>query len=238
MKTTLRLLLCGATLLATAAAQAQSRQPRTVAAFQAVQAGGGIDVFLTQGPTAAVVVEAAPEVQSHITTTVQGNTLQVGWEQDHSWRKMLSNKGTGKVSVYITCPRLTALGVSGGSDAKGETPFTAADDLRLSASGGSDITVTVTAKSLSSHASGGGDITVSGRVERQEVSISGGSDYHAFALQSTTAEINASGGSDAAVLVSGELRTRASGGSAVRYKGDARVVSAQSSGGSSTRPAR
>ncbi|MCB2380061.1 DUF2807 domain-containing protein [Hymenobacter sp. BT635] len=237
MKNAFLTLLCGATLFSATTALAQTKQPRAVGAFQAVQTGGGIDVFLTQGPTSAVVVDASSEAQPHILTTVKNGTLQIGWEQNYSWKKMLPGKSTGKVSVYITCPSLTALAVSGGSDARGETAFKA-DDLRLSASGGGDIQLTLTAKNLTSNASGGSDITVAGRVERQKVSVSGGSDYHAFSLQSTAAEVSASGGSDAELLVDGELKSSASGGSGVRYKGGAKLVSAQASGGSSTKPVR
>jgi hypothetical protein len=237
MKTAVRILLLGAFILGSAAAQAQVKQTRPVEAFQAVHTGGGIDVFLTQGPTTSVVVDAAGEAQAHILTTVKNGTLVIGWEPDFSWKKLLSGHASGKVNVYITSPKLTALSVSGGSDARGETPFTA-EELRLSASGGGDITLALTAKSLTSEASGGGDITVSGRAERQRVSVSGGSNYHAFNLQSTTAEVSASGGSDADILVDGELKSSASGGSGVRYKGGAKLVSSRASGGSSTKPMR
>ncbi|MCB2409241.1 head GIN domain-containing protein [Hymenobacter lucidus] len=237
MKKAILTLLCGAALFSTSVVQAQVKQPRPVAGFEAVHTGGGIDVFLTQGPTAAVVVDASSEAQSHILTTVKNGTLVVGWEPNYSWKKMLPGKSTGKVSVYITCPSLTALSVSGGSDARGETAFTA-DNMRLSASGGGDIQLTLTAKTLTSDASGGSDITVAGRAERQKVSVSGGSDYRAFNLQSTTAEVSASGGSDAELSVDGELKSSASGGSGVRYKGSAKLVSSHASGGSSTKPVR
>jgi len=229
------LALFGVAVLSSAAAQAQQvKQPRTVEAFRAVHAGGGIDVFLTQGPTAAVVVEAPAATLAHIRTTVQNGTLEIGWEQGESWKKLLATRANGKVNVYVTCPQLTGLSVSGGSDAKGETPFIT-DNLKLSASGGSDVRLAVTAQSLSASASGGGDIYLTGTAERQAVSVSGGSDYHAFALQSTTADVEASGGSDIELTVSGELSSVSSGGSGVRYKGAARVVKSQASGGGGIR---
>ncbi|PJJ48544.1 head GIN domain-containing protein [Hymenobacter chitinivorans] len=237
MKTAIRPLLLGALLCSAAAAQAQVRQSRPVEPFQAVQAGGGIDVVLTQGPAAAVVVDAASEAQPHVVTSVKNGALTIGWDTDRSWRSLLAGRKLGPVRVYVTCPRLTALSVSGGSDARSETPLTA-EDIRLGASGGSDMQLTLTAKNIICNVSGGGDMTLSGRVERQKVAVSGGSDYHAFALQSTTAEVSASGGSDANISVDGELVSSASGGSDVRYKGGARLVSSQASGGSSTRPAR
>ena len=208
-------------------AQAQVKQPRRLADFQVVRAGGGIDVFLTQGPTARVVVEAAADAQSHVLTEVQGGTLTIGWESGYSWKNLLSKQR--KVNVYVTCPRLTGLTLSGGSDAKSESTITA-DEFQLQASGGSDVQLTLMAKSLTSAASGGSDIDLAGRVERQRVEVSGGSDYNAFALQSATADVRASGGSDVSVSVTGELSSSASGGSEVRYKGAARLRSSASGG--------
>lgn len=218
-------------LLASCSAQAQVKKTRQVDSFQAVSSSGGVDVVLTQGPRTAVVVEASPEAQEHLVTDVKNNTLSIGWEPNYSWRNLLRNKG--KVVVYITCPRLTGVALSGGSDARSESSFSA-DDFRINASGGSDVKLTLTAKTLTVQASGGSDVDVAGRVERQQVDVSGGSDYNGFALRSTTATVSASGGSDVSVSVDGELSSNASGGSDVRYKGDARL-SKSSSGGSSVR---
>ena len=106
----------------------------------------------------------------------------------------------------------------------------------MQSSGGFDVKLSLTAKTLTSVASGGSDVALSGRVERQverqTVRVSGGSDYNRFGLQSTTADVSASGGSDVSVSVDGEISSSASGGSDVRYKGTARVTRASHSGGS------
>jgi len=206
--------------------------PRQVGSFQAVESSGGIDVVLTQGAGTAVVVEASDEAQAHLVTKAEGGTLKIGWESGFSWKSLLSN--SRKASVYITCPRLTALSLSGGADAKGQSTFSA-DDFRIQASGGSDVKLSLTAKTLTCSASGGSDVDLSGRVERQTVDISGGSDYSAFGLRSTTATVRASGGSDASLTVEGELTASAGGGSDVHYKGAARLTNASHSGGSSVR---
>ncbi|WP_310394382.1 head GIN domain-containing protein [Hymenobacter sp.] len=226
------ILLAGAALFASCTAQAQVKQPRQLADFQTISASGGIDVYLTQGSTTSVVVEAAPEAQAHVMTEVRGGTLSIGWERDYSWRSLLGSKR--QVNVYVTCPRLAGLALSGGSDAKGQSNFSA-DDFKIEASGGSDVKLSLNAKSLTIGASGGSDVSLAGRVERQTVDVSGGSDYNAFDLRSTAARVQASGGSDVNVSVDGELASSASGGSDVRYKGSARVVSANSGGGGSVR---
>ncbi|MBF9141222.1 head GIN domain-containing protein [Hymenobacter properus] len=215
----------------TAQAQAQVKQPRQVGSFQVVESSGGIDVVLTQGSNTSVVVEASEEAQAHLVTKVEGGTLKIGWESGFSWKNLLSNNR--HANVYITCPRLTGLSLSGGSDAKGQSTFSA-DDFRIQASGGSDVKLSLTAKSLTCSASGGSDVDLSGRVERQTVDISGGSDYNAFDLRSTSATVHASGGSDANLTVDGELTASAGGGSDVHYKGSARLTTSHS-GGSSVR---
>ena len=217
--------------LASCTAQAQVKQPRPLNGFEKVSSSGGIDVVLTQGSATSVVVEAASEAQEHIVTEVKGGTLQIGWERDYSWRNLLSNKR--KVLVYITCPKLTGLSLSGGADAKGLSNFSA-DDFRIDASGGSDVKLSLDAKTLTIQASGGSDVALAGRVEHQKVDVSGGSDYNGFDLKSTTASVSASGGSDVTLSVDGEISSNASGGSDIRYKGNPRVAKS-SSGGSSVR---
>ncbi|MBD2766937.1 DUF2807 domain-containing protein [Hymenobacter sp. BT664] len=210
-------------------AEAQVKQPRQLNDFQVVSSSGGIDVFLTSGPTTSVVVEAAPQAQAHVVTEVKNGTLTIGWERNYSWRNLLS--AARKVNVYITCPRLMGLALSGGSDAKSESNFTA-EEFHINASGGSDVKMALTAKSLKVEASGGSDVSLSGRVERQHVVVSGGSDYKAYALPSSTTKVDASGGSDVYVTVSGELSSSASGGSDVHYKGNAHLANSGTSGGS------
>jgi hypothetical protein len=189
-------------------------------------------VVLTQGAGTAVVVEASDEAQAHLVAKAEGGTLKIGWESGFSWKNLLGS--SRHANVYVTCPRLTGLSVSGGADAKSLSTFSA-DDFRIQASGGSDVKLSLTAKTLTCLASGGSDVDLSGRVERQTVDISGGSDYNAFGLRSTTATVRASGGSDASLTVDGELAASADGGSDVHYKGNARVSNASHSGGSSVR---
>lgn len=217
-----------AVALATTSALAQQRQARPVSGgFQQVESSGGIDVYLTQGPAAAVAVEAMPDALPHIVTEVRNGTLSIHWEQGFSWQKMTSWNGLSgrqrSVRVYITAPRLTGIALSGGADAHGQTPLSA-DDFSIRASGGSDVTLALQAKTVRAESSGGSDVTLTGKVERQDMRFSGGSDYHGFGLQSTIATISASGGSDADVWVDGELTANASGGSDLRYKGNGRLT--------------
>jgi hypothetical protein len=227
MKTILLTLLLGTALLTTA--QAQVKQARTVGTFNAVEASGGIDVILTPGPTAAVVVEADTKGQPHLLTTVSNGRLQIRWESslgfgDNSYKR--------NAHVYVTCPPLKTLTFSGGSSAH-TTATLSTNELDLSVSGGSTAKLALNAKQLTSSVSSGSTATLSGQAAQQRSTVSSGASYHAFALQSTKTEAEASSGSTAEVAASGELSATASSGGSVRYKGAARVVKSQSSSGGS-----
>ena len=195
------------------------QQQRTVDSFQMVKASGAINLYVRQGPTTKVEVDAAPEVLESVKTEVRGNTLTIYRDKGFSLTEMLRNK---PVKVYVTTPQLSGIEVSGASDVKGETPISA-DDFRINASGASDVTLTLNAKSLTTNASGASDIRLDGRVERQQVDISGSSDYRASDLHSRKANVQASGASDAYVFVDDELQANSSGASDVHNKGRARV---------------
>ena len=71
-----------AVTFATTGAPAQQRQARPISGgFQQIESSGGIDVYLTQGPAAAVAVETIPDALPHIVTEVHNGTLYVYWER-------------------------------------------------------------------------------------------------------------------------------------------------------------
>ena len=222
-------------------AQAQVKQTRNVKPFRAVSAGGAVNVFLTQGNETKVVVEAAEEIQANLITEVQGGVLKIHRDKDFNWKNLKNYlgdiNGGSKVNIYITCPKLESLSVSGASDVSSESVF-AADHFTVQASGASEIVLKVKAKTLSVSSSGASDIKLSGEAESQQVNLSGSSEYSAFNLQSKTTQVDASGASEAYVLAENELTSSASGASDIYYKGNARVINKKTSGGSDVRLAK
>ncbi|WP_187311208.1 head GIN domain-containing protein [Hymenobacter sp. BT188] len=216
--------------------QAQTKRTRNTGSFEAVSASGAVNVFLRQGGETSVIVEASEDVQKYLKTEVQNGTLKIYRDRDFNWRDLVG-RSENSVNVYITCPKLRAISVSGASAVKGQSTF-AANDFKVQASGASDITLNINAKSLDVNCSGASDVKLSGQADRQKVNISGGSEYQAYGLQSKGAQIVASGASEAQVNIDGELSSTASGASDIRYKGNARLVNNRASGASSVRAAR
>ena len=201
-----------------------------MSAFEQVQANGGINVVLAQGP-AAVVVDADAETQARISTEIKGNALVVSWEQAGGRKGNRSGHGA---TVYVTCPRLTALTVGQGSNARSSTPLTA-DDFRVVANAGSRLDLEVKAGALDLTASSGSSVTLAGTATQSVFNFTSGTTCHAFALQAATVSVSATGGSTAEINANQSLTAQASGGSSIRYKGAAKMAGSKATGGGSVR---
>lgn len=121
---------------------AQTKQTRKPGNFEGVSASGAVNVYLRQGNETSVVVEAKEEALKYLKTEVDNGVLKIYRDKDFNWRDLIGDNNDGKISVYITCPRLRAVTVSGASTVRGESAFTA-DDFKLQSSGASDITSTL-----------------------------------------------------------------------------------------------
>ena len=204
-------------------ADAQQRQARPLTGFDAIEVGGGIDLILSKGDHFVVEVAASEDVAARIVTEVVDKTLRI------SRKTNFFHWGDGG-TVYVTMPTLASLDASGGSDVKAEGTF-ASDNLRIVASGGSDLTIDVAAGALDVEASGGSDMRLSGTARSARVESSGGSDLNASELTADEADVDSSGGSDLAIGVRQKIVGDASGGSDVTYTGTPASVSVNTSGG-------
>ncbi|MFD2785784.1 head GIN domain-containing protein [Hymenobacter rubripertinctus] len=192
-----------------------AQQRRSVGNFDKLKASGACDVVLVQGATTEVKVVTDGELERYIKTEVQNGTLTIYRDKDapSSWF------GTHKVTVYVTCPRLSGIETSGACDIKSTSTFEA-DNFTIKASGASDVTLGLNTRLLTVTASGASDVELRGRADRQQVRLSGSSDYKATNLQSQQADVQASGSSDAYVSAA-QLTSHASGASDIYNRGRA-----------------
>jgi hypothetical protein len=217
-------------LLAAASADAQQRETRPLEGFDAIEVGGGIDLFLRQGAGFGVEVEADEDDLEEIVTEVRNRTLQIRRKSSFSFFNWNGDPG----SVHVTMPALASLTASGGSDVRTEGTFTS-DRLELVASGGSDLEIAVAAATLEAEASGGSDMRLSGSARSVSMRSSGGSDLNADGLTADEADVQSSGGSDVSIAVRDKIVANASGGSDIAYSGQPTVVDVNTSGGADIR---
>jgi len=219
-------------LITTASAQKTindaNAEKRNVSGFHAIEVGGGIDLYLSQGEEAVAVSASKNEYRARIKTEVKNGVLKIWYEWNSNLRFDWSNH---KLKAYVSFKDIDRLEGSGGSDISIDGSIKVAK-LALEISGGSDFDGKVETSELEIQASGGSDVRISGKATRLAIDASGGSDFKGYDLASDICNVEASGGSDVQVTVNKELSANASGGSDVYYKGTGMIRDLKTSGSS------
>lgn len=201
-------------------------ETRTIADVSRLNISQNTEVYLTQGTTPELRLEAPRNVLDVLKTETVGGELRVGVPND------VRLKLEHPVRVYVTVPALTALSGSGTTHFKGSTSWNVADlALTLSGASTADLGLTATG-TLRTDASGASRVTLRGTAGQQIARLSGASALDAFSLTHTGADVDASGASQARLTVSGALSVRASGASEVFYQGSPAITVHDISGGS------
>lgn len=180
-------------------------------------------VYLRQGSTQSVEVEAQENIIDNLVTDVSDRTWKIRFDQ--------SVRRYDGMKVYITIPTLEGIRLSGSGSIIGENKFTGLDELGVSISGSGDINLEIEANTVDTHISGSGDIRLAGRTNNHGISISGSGEVEAYNLSSANCKVRISGSGDCEVEVQEDLEVRISGSGDVNYKGRPRVSSRISGSG-------
>ena len=226
-------------------------ESREVAGFERVEVCCGMELFLTQGNTESLEIEADDNLMDEIITTVVGNRLEIKYRQMDN----ISYQPSKSVQLYLTVKDLRGVSVSGGGYFETEAVNSSGFDLALS--GGSDAQIgALTTGDIDINISGGGKLQA-GSIEGAQIvmGFSGGSDAEIKSLIATNVNIgnsgsgtfevdtckvndldlNLSGGSDAEILTltAETLKVEASGGGIIKVAGAVAEQDVSLSGGSS-----
>ena len=216
--------VCAAAAFVAVQVGAQQREARTLAEFDAIEVGGGIDLRLRQSDDFRVEVVGAQDQLENVITEVRNGTLHIS-HRASSFGGFFGSVDSPEVEVSL--PALRSLQASGGSDTVIDDTMAGAS-LRIDASGGSDLDANVDVDTLEVEASGGSDVRLAGTAREARFRTSGGSDVAARRLEIVAAEVRTSGGSDLEITVSESLYARASGGSDIVYYGNPGAVDTES----------
>ncbi len=179
--------------------------------FNEIQVSKGLDVYITQGSSRHLSVEADDNLQDIITTTIKDNVLVI------STSKNISYASSRKINV--TASEISKIKASSGSDVYGTNTINA-DTLELTTSSGSDIELSINVNTLICKASSGSDIKLSGNAIHLTAQASSGSDIKAGNLITEISNVKASSGSDITINTSKELTAKASSGGDIKYYGN------------------
>jgi len=193
---------------------------RHLSGFNGVHVGGSFDVYITQGDTESVKVEAPDDVIDRVITEVTGGVLKIHNKNEHwGW----FNWGWGnhkKVVVYVTAKDLNNIAVSGSGEVFFKDGITT-NSLKLRVSGSGDLLGKVDVKTLESSISGSGNVKLSGKAESSTVSVSGSGDFAAGNLITLSSKVHVSGSGAVRINASDKVDASVSGSGDVRYTGTA-----------------
>ena len=199
------------------------KEDREVSGFTSLEVSGAFEVFLYQGKTESLTVEADKNLMELIVTEVKGDKLRI-------YTKENIKKAT-ELNVYLTFEELEMIDISGAVSIEGEGVFEF-DELHLDGSGASEINMEMNVSSLHADFSGASEIELSGTAGSASFDISGASEIDALDFKISHCELDVSGAAEAKVHVIDMLEVNVSGAASVRYKGDPRVSQDVSGAGS------
>ena len=205
----------------------------TVKDFSTLKVSSGVQVFLTQGDTESVRIEARGFDKEDIIASVDGGELKLSIRLQGWLGRDRADRHTSRyVKAYLTAKRLTEITVSAGAQLTGQGTFNA-DRLAIHSKSGADITLDVAATDVELSAGAGATANVEGSAKTVTANASGGATVRANDLKTSTCQADASSGATVGVYADNELFLRASTGGSVSHSGPGRVVSRKTSLGGS-----
>jgi hypothetical protein len=190
------------------------------------------DVYVEQGQTESVTVEADDNILPLLETKVRGKelflTTQPNQNIDPS-RKIvyritvkdlsgISLDGSGNFFVGPIQSGSMDLSVNGSGDIKIDDLSTGKLSVDLNGSGNIGVDK-LKATALDASVNGSGDIDLAGQAPTQKISFNGSGNYKAGNLNSKSAEIKIPGSADVTVWVTDTLNANIDGSGTVRYYG-------------------
>jgi len=187
--------------------------------FNGVELNGSFDVYLTQGNTADVRIEAEQNILSYIDISVENGILNIG-SKDNVWLDP-----TREVKIYITAPSFNSIQNTGSGTVTGQTKITHNAKLDIGQSGSGETTLDVDAPEIAADVSGSGTLSLSGETKKISSEVTGSGDIKALNLKSEESHLQITGSGNIEIYSSVELVADITGSGDVHYKGDAQVKS-------------
>ncbi|MFD0794989.1 head GIN domain-containing protein [Mucilaginibacter litoreus] len=227
MKTLKTFLMAGILVAAAGVAKADV-QDRHLSGFNAVSIAGSYDVYITQGSSESVKVDAPSDIIDKIVTEVEGGVLKIHTKNNTSWNW----SGNKKMIIYVGIKNVNAVSLAGSGDVYFKDGLKA-PSLKLKLTGSGDISGKVDVKNLESSIGGSGDITVSGRADNSVVSVVGSGDFTGQGLATQNTQVKVAGSGDARINASEKIEASVVGSGDIHYTGAAKDISSSKAGSGS-----
>ncbi|WP_042244771.1 head GIN domain-containing protein [Jejuia pallidilutea] len=192
--------------------------------FSKIKASEGLNVYVTQGNSENITVEADENLQALILTEVNDGVLKI------HCKEQIGRASSKKINV--TFKSISAITSTSGSSVHATNTITS-DKLVLKSSSGSTMKVQVETNDLTCDSSSGSSLKVSGETISLTAEASSGSNIKAGDLKAESSEVSASSGANLTVNTSKALVAKASSGASVKYYGNPEMLDTNKSSGGS-----
>ncbi|MBK9292407.1 MAG: DUF2807 domain-containing protein [Bacteroidetes bacterium] len=175
--------------------------------FNAVDAGGAINLILVQADKNKIIIETDENLMPLVNFKVSNGTLR------------LTTSGIRKATrldMTVFFNEMKLIELSGAVKAKTEGDLTS-EHLTIKCSGATSAELSVSVVKLVSSLSGASKITLLGSADEHNIEMSGASRLIAGGLRTSSTTVNASGASDALIDARDFLKINTSGVAKVRY---------------------
>ena len=179
--------------------------------FNEIHVSRGLDVYLTQGSSDRVVIEADGNLHDIILVEVNNNVLKITAEENI--RSAASKK------VLVNFKNVDKITATSGSDIYSNNTIKV-DNLSLETTSGSDMQLEIETQYLNCLSTSGSDLELKGRAETLKAEANSGSDIDAGDLLAEKSTVKATSGASVTVNSSKELIAKANSGGDVTYYGN------------------
>jgi hypothetical protein len=194
-------------------------ETREVSGFDRVHIEGAGELYLTQGETEALKIEAEDNIITEITSEVENKTLVISFGDEPFEETVLP---TEPIKFYLDVIDIEELNISGAARVVSESVNS--EKFELDVSGAADIDIdSLTADSLVVNFSGGAECDLSGEVNDLTLIVNGAGSFDASDLESANSDITINGAAEVKLWVTEELDITINGAGSVRYYGKPHV---------------
>jgi hypothetical protein len=211
------------------AVKVANAQKRTLSgSFTSIMVSDGIDLFLTQGKTESISVNASDEKYlERFKTEVENGILKIYYSS-----KGLEWPGNSKrkLTAYISFKNLNLIKASGRAQVMAKNNFTL-KDINLQFFSGSIFNGKIKANNVTVDQNSGSNINIAGKASSLKIDASVGASFKGFDLQVDVCEAKAKTGATILINVNKELNAKAVTVGSIHYKGKAVIINIKTGSG-------
>ena len=190
-------------------------QTRNEASFNGVKTAGSFDLYVTQGETQSIRIEAEENLLKYITTEIEGGVLKV------RVRRGVNLRPRKDMKVFVTAPNFKELGIAGSGNIIAESDIKSTDNMEFSIAGSGDVRVAaIDAPKITVRISGSGSANIAGNTRDAVFRIAGSGDVKCKELKAENTEVHIAGSGNVWTYCSQNLDVHIAGGGDVHYLGN------------------